>query len=150
VGASSKRLTFPAEGGGIVRRTVLSLAVVAVMTLLACGVALAALPELVGTARDDTIRGTDKAEIIKGLAGKDEIYARGGADVVRGGPDNDRIVVARDTSQDDVACGKGRNDTVVADPDDRVDGVPASRAAADPEVSCEIVRVVVTPPNPSS
>lgn len=109
--------------------------------------ALAALPELVGTARDDTIRGTQKAEIIKGLAGKDEIYARGGADVVKGGPDNDRIVVARDGSRDDVSCGKGRNDTVVADPNDRIDGVPAEQAAADVEVSCENIRVVVTPPN---
>ncbi len=132
------------------RKTVLSLAVVAAMSLLVCGVALAALPEIVGTARDNTIRGTEKSEIIKGLAGKDEIYARGGADVVLGGPDNDRIVVARDISDDRVSCGEGRNDTVVADPNDRVDGVPASRAAADPEVTCENVRVVVTPSRPSS
>ena len=132
------------------RRTVLSLAVMALMTLLACAVALAALPELVGTARDETLLGTKKAEIIKGLAGKDEIYARGGADVVRGGPDNDTIVIARDISEDRASCGEGRNDTVVADPEDRVDGVPASRAAADPEVTCENVRVVVTPPGPPS
>jgi Ca2+-binding RTX toxin-like protein len=129
------------------RKTVLTLAVVAAISLLVCGVALAALPELVGTARDNTIRGTDKAEIIKGLAGKDEVHARGGADVVKGGPDNDRIVVARDISEDRVSCGEGRNDTVVADPDDRVDGVRASRAAADPEVTCENVTVVVVPPN---
>jgi hypothetical protein len=132
------------------RKTVLSLAVVAVMSLLVCGVAFAALPELVGTARDDSIRGTAKAEIIKGLAGRDEIHARGGADVVSGGPDNDTIVIARDISEDRASCGEGRNDTVVADPNDRVDGVPASRAAADPEVTCENVRVVVTPPAPSS
>lgn len=129
------------------RKTVLSLAVVAAMSLLVCGLALAALPELVGTARDNTIRGTEKAEIIKGLAGKDEIHARGGADVVKGGPDNDRIIVARDNSQDDVSCDKDRNDTVVADPNDRINGEPAEQAAADVEVSCENIRVVVTPPN---
>ncbi len=132
------------------RRTVVSLAVVAAMSLLVCGVALAALPEIVGDARDNTIRGTDKAELIKGLAGKDEIHARGGADVVKGGPGNDTIVVSRDISEDRVSCGEGRNDTVVADPDDRVDGVPASRAAANPEVTCENVTVVVTPPRSSS
>ena len=133
------------------KKTILSLAVVvAVTTLLACGVALAALPELVGTARDDNLQGTAKAEIIRGLAGRDEIYARGGADVVSGGPHDDTIVIARDISEDRASCGEGRNDTVIADPNDRVDGVPASRAAADPEVTCENVRVVVTPPRPSS
>ncbi len=132
------------------RKTFVSLAVVAAMTMLACGAALAALPELVGTARDNTIRGTEKAEIIKGLAGKDEIRAKGGADVVQGGPDNDTIVVSRDVSEDLVSCGEGRNDTVIADPGDRIDGVPASEAAADPEVTCENVTVVVTPPTPAS
>ena len=34
----------------------------AAMSLLVCGVALAALPEIVGTARDNNIRGTEKAE----------------------------------------------------------------------------------------
>ena len=130
------------------KKTVLSLAVVAVTSLLVCGAALAAaMPELVGTARNDELRGTAKAEIIKGLAGKDEIHARGGADVVKGGLDNDRVIVARDGSQDDVSCGKGRNDSVVADPTDRIDGVPAEQAAADPVVTCENVTVVVTPPN---
>ncbi len=132
------------------RRTFVSLAVMAAMSLLVCGVALAALPLLVGTARDDNIQGTAKAEDIRALAGKDTVYARGGADVVRGGPDNDTIIIARDISEDRASCGEGRNDTVVADPNDRVDGVPAREAAADPEVTCENVRVVVTPPSPSS
>jgi hypothetical protein len=127
------------------RRTVLSLAVMVAMSLLLCGVALAALPVLVGDARDNTIRGTKKAEKILGFAGRDEIHARGGEDVVRGGPDNDTIVIARDISEDRASCGEGRNDTVVADPNDRVDGVPAREAAANPEVTCENVTVVVTP-----
>jgi RTX calcium-binding nonapeptide repeat (4 copies) len=131
------------------RRTGLSVAVVAITTLLACGVALA-LPLLVGTARSEELEGTRKAEEIRALAGQDHVYARGGADVVKGGPDNDTILVARDISEDRVSCGQGRNDTVVADPNDRVDGVPASRAAADVDVTCENVRVVVTPPSPPS
>ena len=131
------------------RRTFVSLAVMAAMSLLVCGVALAALPELVGTARDNTIRGTAKAELIKALAGNDHVNAGGGADVVRGGPGNDTIVISRDISEDRASCGEGRNDTVVAARNDRVDGVPASKAA-DPQVTCENVTVVVTPPRPSS
>ncbi len=134
------------------RRTVLTLAALAAMSLLVCGVAFAAaaLPELVGTARDDQIRGTQKAELIKGLAGRDEIHARGGEDVVRGGPGSDTIVIARDISDDRASCGEGRNDTVIADPSDRVDGVPAREAAANPEVTCENVTVVVSPGGPPS
>ncbi len=134
------------------RRTVLTLAALAAMSLLLCGVALAAaeLPELVGTAGNDEIMGTQKAELIKGLAGRDEIHARGGEDVVRGGPHNDTIVIARDISDDRASCGEGRNDTVVADPNDRVDGVPAREAAANPEVTCENVTVVVSPGGPPS
>ncbi len=130
------------------RRSALLLASMALALVLVSGAALAAaMPELVGTARDNSIRGTDKAEIIKGLAGKDEIHARGGEDVVKGGPDNDTIVIARDISEDRASCGEGRNDTVVADPTDRIDGVPAEQAAADPAVTCENVTVVVSPAN---
>ena len=70
--------------------------------------------------------------------------------MVVGGPGNDTIVVSRDISEDRASCGEGRNDTVVAARNDRGDGVPASKAAADPKVTCENVTVVVTPPRPSS
>lgn len=123
------------------RRIVLSLAVMAIMTLLVSGVALA-LPEVVGTARDDTIKGTAKAEAIRALAGNDHIYARGGNDTVNagrgndrvvggpgndrivGGPGSDRIIVAGDQAKDAVYCGTGY-DTVVANEHDRIEGTPA-------------------------
>jgi Ca2+-binding RTX toxin-like protein len=148
-GSKARALPENPKRRGNMRRTLVSLAVVATMSVLVCGVALAALPEIVGTARDDTIRGTEKAELIKALAGKDHVNGGGGADVVKGGKGTDTIVVSRDISEDRVSCGKGDNDTVVAARNDRVDGLPARKAAA-VEVTCENVRVVVTPPKPSS
>jgi hypothetical protein len=142
------------------RRMVLSLAVMAVMTLLISGVALA-LPELVGTARDDTIRGTAKAEAIRALAGNDQIYARGGNDTVNagkgsdrvfggpgndrisGGPGNDRIVVAGEQAKDTVYCGTGY-DTVVANEHDRIEGSPAKAVVLQGlKTACE--KVVLRP-----
>jgi hypothetical protein len=151
------------------RRVVLSLAVMAVMTLLVSGVALA-LPEVVGTARDDTIRGTAKAEAIRALAGNDHIYARGGNDTVNagkgndrvvggpgndrifggagsdrisGGPGNDRINTAGDQAKDTVYCGTGY-DTVVANRSDIIEGTPAGTVVRKGlQTACE--RVVLRP-----
>jgi Ca2+-binding RTX toxin-like protein len=151
------------------RRIVLSLAVMAVMTLLVSGVALA-LPEVVGTARDDTIKGTAKAEAIRALAGNDDIYARGGNDTVNagrgndrvvggpgndrifggpgndrisGGPGNDRINTAGDQAKDAVYCGTGY-DTVVANEHDRIEGTPAKAVVLQGlKTACE--KVVLRP-----
>jgi uncharacterized repeat protein (TIGR01451 family) len=55
---------------------------------------------LVGTAGNDTLTGTDKADVIVALAGSDQVFgldgrdlicARGGADFVDGGPRPDRV-----------------------------------------------------------
>jgi hypothetical protein len=118
--------------GGTMRRIVLSLALVAIVSFLVCGVALA-LPELVGTARDDTLRGTAKAEAIRALAGQDTIYAKGGNDTVNagagsdtayGGPGRDRINTASDQAKDYIYCRTGY-DTLVANENDRIEGTPA-------------------------
>src|SRR5215210_7533134 len=104
-GGPTKRVPYkPNRRGMMVRRTFVSLVVVAAMSVLLCGVALAALPEIVGTARDNTIRGTAKAELIRALAGNDHVNPGGGADVVKGGPGNDTIVVSRDIAEDRVSC----------------------------------------------
>ncbi len=133
------------------RRIVLSLAVMAIMTLLVSGVALA-LPEVVGTARDDTIKGTAKAEAIRALAGNDHIYARGGNDSVNagrgndrvvGGPGRDRIIVAGDQAKDVVYCGTGY-DTVIANEHDRIEGTPAKAVVLQGlKTACE--KVVLRP-----
>ena len=46
---------------------------------------------IVGTARDDTLRGTAGRDVIVGGTGDDQIYGRGGRDIVCGGFGSDRI-----------------------------------------------------------
>jgi hypothetical protein len=83
---------------------------------------------IVGTARDDHLRGTPYADVLNGRGGRDVIVGGLGADTLIGGPGDDRLQSA-DGVRDVLDCGRGR-DTVVADARDRV-----SR-------SCEVVRRV--------
>jgi hypothetical protein len=69
------------------RKTVLLLASTALIVLLACGVALAAI--INGT--NDELVGTDKRDIIKGRGGQDKIRAKGGNGEVYGQDGRDII-----------------------------------------------------------
>ena len=85
----------------------------------------AAAKRIVGTARNDVLRGTRHADTIYGKAGNDKLFGLGGNDTLYGGPGADRI-----------SCGPGR-DTAYADKLDKV--------GAD----CEVVKGLgPTPPKP--
>jgi len=88
------------------RRALLLLSTMALVVLLAAGVALAATitcqadVDCVGTKRADTLEGSDGEDIIygrrggdtlNGLGENDELYGQGGSDKVFGGPDGDRL-----------------------------------------------------------
>lgn len=64
---------------------------------------------ITGTAGDDTLRGTAKADVICGGAGNDRIYGMGGDDILIGGAGNDRIYGG---AGDDVLIGDAGNDTL--------------------------------------
>ena len=64
------------------------------------------------------LRGTRRADLIRGRAGNDRIYARAGADCVLGGRGADLLVGG--PGRDMLDCGPGRRDRVVAGRSDRV------------------------------
>jgi hypothetical protein len=94
---------------------------------LAHGDSVSAKP-IVGTPRNDVLRGTNGADVIYGKAGNDVIAGLAGNDLIVGGPGADRIF-----------CGRGI-DTVVGDKRDFFAG------------NCEVIRGVPrpkpTPPPP--
>lgn len=71
------------------RRTGILMMVVAVLTAVSAGVAVAATIE--GTPGDDTIIGTANTDTIYGRGGDDLIEARGARDIVFGGNGNDDL-----------------------------------------------------------
>jgi Ca2+-binding RTX toxin-like protein len=126
-----------------VGRTAKLLAVATLMVIFSASAYLAALPVLTGTNGDDRLKGTKKAEEIRGLRGddelldglnKDRIYGGNGADYLIGyggdtsvdhfdGGAGDDIIQSRDVpaSKDRVWCGSGV-DRVYADEADVVSG----------------------------
>ncbi|MGZ4411160.1 MAG: hypothetical protein ACXVY8_03405, partial [Gaiellaceae bacterium] len=83
--------------------------------------------------KNDTLRGTAKADKIYGKAGNDKLYGLGGNDYLNGGPGNDTLTGG--PGADRYVCGPGR-DTVVGDSKDV--------AAKD----CEVVKGIAPPPPP--
>lgn len=79
-----------------------------------------------GTKYSDQLTGTDTDTTFYARAGNDKIDDRanpqqgGDVDTVFAGGDNDSINVDDGDNTDSVDCGKGNNDTVVADPQDEV------------------------------
>ncbi len=123
------------------RRTMVSLAVVAAMSLLVCGVALAAAFQ--GTPAADVVRGTPAIDYIDTYGGDDTITPRGGRDTVSAGPGSDRVNTAGDQAVDRVECGRGY-DTLVANEHDRVEGTPAWEVVQERlDTACE--RVLLRP-----
>src|SRR5262249_32478717 len=80
--------------------------------LLATGVVAGARAPINGTAKNDVLKGTEKADVINGRAGNDKLFGYAGNDVLNGGPGNDTLVGG--TGADKLNCGKG-NDIAIAD-----------------------------------
>jgi len=99
----------------------------AALLMLAATSALAA--SIVGTARNDVLRGTPAADRISGGRGNDRLFGHGGNDVLTGGPAVDRF-----------DCGAGRD-------------VANAQAGESVARNCEVVRrapVSQPPPSPPS
>ncbi len=115
--------------GARLRRTTIVLATLAAAVAAAVAAASALAANIVGTARNDVLRGTPAADRISGGAGNDRLFGLGGNDVLTGGRGVDRF-----------DCGPGR-DTANA----QVGEIVAR--------NCEIVRrapATPPPPNPPS
>jgi len=103
------------------------------------------LKRIVGTAKNDVLRGTPAADSILGKAGNDTISGLAGNDRLDGGPGNDRLNggpgadrITGGRGADRINCGPG-NDTVFGDASDTI------------ARNCEDVRVPEqTPPQPST
>jgi Ca2+-binding RTX toxin-like protein len=74
---------------------------------------------LVGTPKDDTLKGTSGADIICGMASDDTLNGKGGSDFIDGGTGDDRLIGSKGRDQlfggpgNDTLCGqdgKGGND----------------------------------------
>ena len=100
------------------------------VTLGALTVAAVAVGQVSGTATpgDDSITGSDRADVIAALAGDDTVHARGGDDAVDGGAGDDRIDGGRGNDALDGGPGDDRlkdragMDTFTGGPgDDRID-----------------------------
>jgi len=113
------------------RKTIVALAVVPMVLLLAAGVVLAKSIDCtggpcVGTKKADTFRGSGGADQIFGRGGSDSIDSGEGDDEVRGGGGNDTLIdnlPVRDV--DTIFGGKGNDSIDVREfrPDDEPDFV---------------------------
>lgn len=90
------------------RRLALTLALMAVATLLASGLAWAAIID--GTDAADTISGTQYGDVIDALGGNDTVYGRAGADNIKGGDGDDQLF------------GGGRDQDIAGDGGSIIDG----------------------------
>jgi hypothetical protein len=114
------------------RRRLLSPLLLVPLLALPSLAAGAAAKRIVGSPRNDVLRGTPHADVILGRAGNDKLYGRGGNDVLYGGPGNDTLYGG--PGADRFFCGPGR-DTVHVDMRDKIGR------------DCEVVKRV-SPPAP--
>ena len=99
------------------KRSALVLLAGAISCALAAGVYASVSRHIVGTAKNDVLKGTPAADRIDGRAGNDTLKGLGGNDVLIGGAGNDRLIGGAGT--DSLRCGAGK-DTAVADTSDTV------------------------------
>ncbi len=101
-----------------------------VLAILALGVAGAGARTIVGTAGNDRLVGTPRADTLAGRAGNDRISGVAGADLILGGPGRDTVdagagadlvSIEYDGARDSARCGAGM-DVVNADALDNVAG----------------------------
>ena len=81
-------------------------------------------PQIIGTAANNTLNGTNAAEIICGKAGTDTINGGGGDDLILGGPDNDKI--KGQGGDDRVVAGGGADEVNGNGGNDRLRGYPGN------------------------
>ena len=104
----------------------------AIVVVAAAGLAVASLAVAAGvrgTDGNDSLTGTNRADVIVALAGDDTVNALGGRDLVYGGPGNDTIdagdgidVVLGGEGNDTISGGKGPDLLRGRTGDDTVDG----------------------------
>jgi RTX calcium-binding nonapeptide repeat (4 copies) len=75
---------------------------------------------------NDRIAGKDGHDCVAGNQGNDTLRGNKGKDKLRGGKGND-LVKAKDGESDQIACGGGNNDKVVADREDGLRGCERKR-----------------------
>ncbi len=121
------------------RRTVLLLAVMAAVLVMASGVALAAT--IIGTANDEILQGTNQDDTIRARGGDDVVLGREGADGLRGGNGEDSLYGGRGAdflSSEDIQGGAFRDLVDCGPGDDR-----ASVDFRDRVVDCERVLTAI-------
>ena len=107
----------------------------------------------------DTLFGEGGRDELVGERGSNEYFGGTGGDTIRAnlsaagdtetisaGPGNDGIN-AGDGLQDNFDCGSGKDVVDLADPNDLINGIPASQVNDDPDpgannTTCELVRVI--------
>lgn len=100
------------------KRAGIFLTLISVMVFVFAGVALAAF--INGNNGNNNLVGTPRNDVIRGLGGNDTIRGRGGDDEMMGGTGRDYIR-AVDRVEDDINCGLG-SDRVRANPGDDIEG----------------------------
>ena len=96
------------------RKTLMAAVIVAVAGIL---VASGSAKNIVGTPRNDVLRGTGAADLLNGKGGNDTLMGLGGNDVLVGGAGNDKLVGG--PGADSLNCGPGK-DVAVADRLDKI------------------------------
>ena len=81
-------------------------------------------PQIIGTAANNILNGTNADEIICGKAGTDTINGGGGDDLILGGPDNDKI--KGQGGDDRVVAGGGADEVNGNGGNDRLRGYPGN------------------------
>jgi hypothetical protein len=99
------------------RKLVFTTVVAALSLGLVAGVWAGPTARIVGSSKNDVLKGTPRADTLSGLGGKDSLAGLAGNDVLMGGPGNDKLVGGR--GRDQLRCGAGK-DTAFADATDTV------------------------------
>lgn len=115
------------------RRLFLTAGIIALSLGIVTGVWARTTGRIVGSAKSEVLRGTQKADWVDGRAGNDTLYGLAGKDVLIGSQGNDKLVGG--PGKDNLRCGPGK-DTAVADATDvvgsdceTVKGLPAAPPA---------------------
>ena len=98
------------------RRATLLTMMVALILALTAGVAAAKIVN--GTAGNDRLVGTNKADRINGKAGNDNIYGKNGNDKMIGAPGND--LLSGSGGDDNIVAGLGRDQVQASGGDDTI------------------------------
>lgn len=79
----------------------------AVVAATATGVVAHPVGRIVGSARNDVLKGTPRSDILVGHGGNDRLFGLAGDDVLSGGPGRDLLVGG--PGKDQLRCGRGKD-----------------------------------------